>query len=155
MFKHLLVPLDGSKLAEAALPAAVRLATQFGSELSLIQVIPTPYLATMSRGETYAELMNDLRKMAYNEAMAYLQGVQAGLKEQGINAHHYVEEGDQVSEILLRAARSLEVDTIVMSTHGRGGIQRWIFGSVADRLLRQANIPILLVRAAGSDDPAL
>lgn len=148
MFKHLLVPLDGSKLAEAALPAAISLATQYGSEVSLFQVTHTPYLSAMAQGDTYTELTNNLRKMAHNEAMSYLQVLQAGLKRQGVDARIYVEEGDQVADVLLRAVQALEVDTIVMSTHGRGGIQRWLFGSVADRLLRQANIPVLLIRAA-------
>jgi nucleotide-binding universal stress UspA family protein len=86
--------------------------------------------------------------MAHDEAMTYLKSVHANLKQHGIDARLYVDEGDQVADVLLRAVQALEVDTIVMSTHGRSGIQRWIFGSVADRLLKQANIPILIIRAS-------
>ena len=61
--------------------------------------------------------------------------------------HTQVTEGENVADALLEVAAALGVDTIVMSTHGRGGLSRWVFGSVADKVLRYANVPVLLIRA--------
>lgn len=147
MFKHLLVPLDGSYLAEAALPAALELASRFDSEITLLRVTRTPYFTTSVSGSAYAELLINLRNQTHQEAVDYLKTHQRALRQQGFKVHTHITEGEPVAEIVLDVADGLDVDTIVMSTHGRGGMSRWVFGSVADRILQQARVPVVLLRA--------
>ena len=147
MFKHILVPLDGSQLAEAAMPATLELASRFDSKISLLRVTRTPYVASGLDGSAYAELIVTLRQQEFEEADAYLRVVQQNLRQQNYMTEIFVREGEPVAEIVLDIAQEVGADTIVMSTHGRGGMSRWVFGSVADRVLRQANVPVVLIRA--------
>ncbi len=148
MFNHLLVPLDGSHLAEAALPAAMELATKFNSKITLVWVIQPPHLImTAANGSIYAQLLTKMRNQSEQDAHVYLRGHQGSLRQQGYTVTASVTVGENVADALLDVASSLEVDTIVMSTHGRGGISRWVFGSVADKVLRHAEVPVLLIRA--------
>jgi nucleotide-binding universal stress UspA family protein len=147
MFEHILLPLDGSELAEQALPPALKLAERFDAQITLLRVIQPPYVATHISGSAYGEVINSLRRIAYEEGMSYLKRQQAALKEQGCEVHLHMVEGDDVAGIILNLIGSLEIDTVVMSTHGRGGISRWVYGSVADKVLRAATVPILLIRA--------
>lgn len=147
MFKHLLVPLDGSHLAETALPAALELAARFDSEITLLRVTHAPYIATNLGGTAYADLLLALRQQTHDEAMAYLKGHQGSLRQQGYKVHIHTCEGEPTAEIILDVAAGIGVDTIIMSTHGRGGVSRWVFGSVADKVLRRADVPVVLIRA--------
>ncbi len=146
MFKHLLIPLDGSPLAEAALAPALALASKFDSEITLLRAAIQPYLPTDGLSASYAELITGLREQALADARAYLVAQQGSLQQQGYRVHAKVTELEPVAEAILSVAESENVDTIVMSTHGRGGITRWVYGSVADKVLRHAHVPVLLVR---------
>ena len=149
MFNHLLIPLDGSRLAEAALAAVLELASRFNSEITLLRVV-TPSYTVINMGDgaysVYAELLNTLRTQAFQEAEMYLKSHQAMLQQQGYKVQIHLAEGEPVAEHILDMAERLDVDTIIMSTHGRGGIGRWVYGSVADKVLRHANVPVLLIR---------
>jgi nucleotide-binding universal stress UspA family protein len=148
MFNHLLVPLDGSQLAEAALPPALELASKFNSKLSLVWVIQPPHLMmTAANGSVYAQLFTEMRNQAEQDAHAYLNAHQESLRQQGYEVHTQVTEGENIADALLQATESLKADDIVMSTHGRGGLSRWVFGSVADKILRYSDLPVLLIRA--------
>lgn len=148
MFNHLLVPLDGSHLAEAALPPALELASKFNSKISLIWVIQPPHLImTAANGSVYAQLLAEMRQQSEQDAHAYLKAHQGSLRQQGYEVHTQVTEGENIADALLQVAENLKVDAIVMSTHGRGGLSRWVFGSVADKVLRYAGVPVLLIRA--------
>lgn len=146
MFKHLLIPLDGSQLAEAALPAALELAARFNSELTLLQVVRPPYISANLGGAAYSELLLKMREAANEEAQIYLKAQQGSLRQQGYIVHVHQMEGDGVAEAIMDAVQGLSIDAIVMSTHGRGGIRRWVFGSVADKVLQRALVPVLLIR---------
>jgi nucleotide-binding universal stress UspA family protein len=148
MFKHLLVPLDGSALAEKALAPALCLAQPFASEITLLRIAPPPYMAAHVSGSAYGDLILNLRRMACEEALAYLKAQQGLLRQQGYKVHIHLLEGESVAELILNVIDSLGIDGVVMSTHGRGGLNRWVFGSVADRVLRRAPVPLLLIRAA-------
>jgi nucleotide-binding universal stress UspA family protein len=148
MFQHLLVPLDGSELAEQALPPASALAKQFNAEITLLRVIQPPYVATHISGSAYGEVIGSLRRIAYEEGLTYLKEWQSKLRQEGYRVHIHMVEGDDVAGIILNLIGTLETDTVVMSTHGRGGISRWVYGSVADKVLRAATAPILLIRAS-------
>ena len=147
MFKNILIPLDGSHLAEAAIPAALELASRFDSKICLLRVTRTPYVASGLDGSAYAELIVTLRQQELAEADEYLQMIQRMLREKNYRVETFVREGEPTPEVILDIASEAAVDTIVMSTHGRGGVSRWVFGSVADRVLRQSDIPVVLIRA--------
>ncbi|MBK8899950.1 MAG: universal stress protein [Anaerolineaceae bacterium] len=148
MFNHLLVPLDGSHLAEAALPAATELASKFNSKITLVWVIQPPHLImTAANGSVYAQLLTEMRHQSEQDAHNYLRSHKGSLRQQGYNVQAVVTEGENIANALLDVVTNREADTIVMSTHGRGGISRWVFGSVADKVLRHAEVPVLLIRA--------
>lgn len=146
MFKHLLIPLDGSELAEQALVAATELARQFNSRFTLLRVINAPYLLTQAHNRSFAELIASLREAEYQDALIYLRQRHEKLTQQGFTVDYLVGEGEPVAEQILQRVEPLGVDTIVMSTHGWGGLRRWVYGSVADRVLRHATVPVLLIR---------
>ncbi len=147
MFKHLLVPLDGSKLAELALPMANALAIQFNSRITLLQVVPMPYAVGFGHefSGAYSNL-NSINQDLKREAAAYMEEKRQALHKAGIEVDAQLVMGQSPAEAILTAVNELDADTIVMSTHGRGGVMRWVFGSVADKVLRHAEVPILLAR---------
>jgi nucleotide-binding universal stress UspA family protein len=147
MFTHLLIPLDGSRLAEAALPSALALAAKFESTITLLRVVRPPDISTSTTGSPMTEVLTMLRAHSQEEAESYLRVLQGSLRQQGYKIHRHVIFGDGVADIILEVAQGQAVDVIVMSTHGRSGLSRWVFGSVADKVLRQAQVPVLLIRA--------
>ena len=147
MFKHLLVPLDGSHLSEAALPAAMALATKFNSDITLLRIAQPPYIPSHTSGKTYADLMVNMRQDTRKAVKSYLKEHKGSLRQQGYTVHAHFVEGESPAQSILDVAEGRDIDTIVMSTHGRGGVARWVYGSVADKVLRHATIPVLLIRA--------
>ncbi|MDE2860400.1 MAG: universal stress protein [Chloroflexota bacterium] len=140
----LVVPLDGSSLAEEALAYAEGIASQMSAKLSLIRVVTTPGIAYPGV-EAYVYnpgAFTDLEK----EAATYLQEKQAHLESQGIEVSCTVKAG-YAANYIIDLAEDSESNLIVMSTHGRGGVGRWVMGSVADRVLRASYRPILLIRS--------
>jgi nucleotide-binding universal stress UspA family protein len=145
MFNHLLVPLDGSELAEAVLPMVLAIAERFESEITLLRVVHPPHFA--STGHNFAELYVSMSQDMHHEATAYTEAKQRELVTAGFKINTRVVEGEFVADTILDVADELGIEAIAMSTHGRGGIRRWVFGSVADKVLQHATVPILLVRA--------
>lgn len=146
MFTHLLVPLDGSELAEIALPMANAIAERFGSKITLVRAVHLP--PYIGDGLDFTDLYTNLDQSMQQEAKEYLAQKQAGLLAAGITTDYHLVVGEPPADAILLAADELGVDAIVMSTHGRGGMMRWVFGSVADRVLQRAKVPILLSRVA-------
>lgn len=144
MYRKIVVPLDGSDLAEQALEHAGSLARAFGSELYLVRVVPVAPLQVASGGP-----MGDMEGEVA-EAEEYLTSIARRLSDEGLTAHHAVRRGDVAEEILQHAA-DVECDLIVICTHGRSGIARWVYGSIADRVLRYGlqNVPAILVVSTG------
>jgi nucleotide-binding universal stress UspA family protein len=142
--RRILVPLDGSELAEAALPRVAALAQASGARVTLLQVVgpPTPELQPYE----VAVLPEDDEALA-EQARRYLAGAAARLSERGVGVESEVAFGWPAERIGAAAAEH-HADLIAMSTHGRGGLDRLIVGSVADRVLRRAEVPVLLVRGA-------
>jgi nucleotide-binding universal stress UspA family protein len=136
---RILVPLDGSALAESALPPAVELARPAGATLLLIRAAEARVVPGADPVGAQVEVVL--------EAEAYLEGVAARLREQGTLAvEPTVWYGPAVASIV-DAARAGRIDLIVMTTHGRSGLGRLILGSVAESVLRGTSTPILLLRA--------
>ena len=142
MYKRILLPLDGSPLAEQALPHAIAIAKRFQSELVLLRVhIPLPRPpatseAAIQRAEraTAVFIREDLERVA------------AGVQEHGITVQIITVEGRPHFQII-QYAETNQVDLIVMCSRGQSGLSRWMIGSVSDRVMRGANVPVLLVRA--------
>lgn len=147
MFNHILLPLDGSPLAELALPAALELARKFESKITLLRVVSTPTTIYPINETVSINLLVTLYEQALEEANAYLSKLQEELTQQGYEVHIQVLEDGSPATAILNVVRVQAVDSIVMSTHGRGGVARWVYGSVADKVLRYAPVPVLLIRA--------
>ncbi len=149
MLQKILVPLDGSKLAEQALPYAEAIAQKFGAEIILLLVLQSPPVAILSDPYggaavyDYDEMiMAEKRKTAQD----YLGSLQANLGKQNISARIEVLETSSVADGIVDIASQEEIDVIVKTTHGRSGLSRWVYGSVATKVLQHAPCPIFLVR---------
>lgn len=140
MYQRILVPLDGSALAETAIPHAELLAFATGAELALIRVTVLRFLQEPGGGGHVVQEEGDRV-----EAEAYLQDRQKRLRARGINATCLVRTGGVAEEIVGYAAAT-KADLIVMSTHGRTGARLWAYGSVAEKVLRAAPCSVLVVR---------
>ncbi len=146
MIKKILVPLDGSKLAEKALPYAEALAEKLGAELILTWVLH-PLIVMSDYGASSYETIISLEK---NEATQYLTTTQIELQKQHLPVRINILEGHAADKIIELACQE-RVDLIVMSTHGRSGLSRWVHGSVATKVLQHAPCPVFLVRAKESE----
>jgi nucleotide-binding universal stress UspA family protein len=147
-FGHILIPLDGSRLAERAIPLATALAEKFESEILLLRVLDIPdATAPTQRLEVTIGWVREARAQAHDEARRYLDERQREIYRQGIAVRALVRDRSAAEDIL-EVADSEKIDLIVMSTHGQGGRARWTFGSVADKVARHSPCPVLLVRYA-------
>jgi len=147
-FKRALIPLDGSLVAEAILPAFLRLAHPLGMEVALVRVVvptvkpvPVDEVLIQSAGAVPA-----IERML-EEANAYLRAVAATPAFEGLKVLTTVRSGEAPHEIIV-SAREVGADVIAMTTHGRTGLKRLLFGSVAEAVLRMADIPVFMLRAA-------
>lgn len=158
MFKQLLVPLDGSELSEKALPIASQILDLEGI-LTLLNVvdIPEPSLVVLYDMPVVSarEDTGKLVAAAQKNAQAYLQQIVAKMQlPPTIRINLEVHVGNTTSVIVERA-QTLHVDAIVMSTHGRSGLSRWVFGSVTHRVLALMPCPVLVVPGPTSSLPQL
>lgn len=150
MFERILVPLDGSELAETVLPHARELAARFQSELILLQVIESsPRMLGESNSpaipQESTEVVRHEHARTMKEASDYLDSVATGLAGQSFESHREVIAG-QPGETILSYAQDANVSLICLSSHGRGGVGRLVFGSIADHVIQNSTIPVLLLR---------
>ena len=151
MAEKILIPLDSSKIGEAALPYVMELVSKLSPrikvELTLLQVVSllTHYIVA---GEAATPVFYTEKEMEQiqQQARDYLNTVGEGLRSKKVSVKVRVGIGNAAEEII-KAADEINVDLIAMSTHGRHGISRWAFGSVTDKVLRGGHKPVLLVRA--------
>lgn len=148
-YQKIMVTLDGSAFAAQAMPHAQSLAERYDAELILFQVLPKiDRSALETLAVDFAELHetpDQAREEIVAEAKKPLQALADDLKRQGVQARAVIEVG-LPAETIIDYATDNAVDLIVMSTHGRTGLDRWVYGSVADKILRGASCPVLLVR---------
>jgi len=145
MYKQILVPLDGSDLAEGAIPHGAEMAKAFKAKLTLLSVIePVEVYSQPGVVGPVVSVSMDVGDEVRN-VTEYLDKVADKLRKDGIDVVRVVREGDAASQIC-DYARENHADMIVMSTHGRSGIQRLVYGSVAEHVLHNATVPVLLVR---------
>jgi len=145
MYKKILVTLDGSELARKALDQAEKLAKTFDAEIILFQVVP--FLPIYGSPELVTPLIVDEKQK--ESAEKYLTNLAEELKKRGLKVTAMVRTGQQVAVEIIDFAKETGVDLIVMCTHGRSGITRWVLGSVAHKVLTRTETPILLLPLKG------
>jgi nucleotide-binding universal stress UspA family protein len=152
--RHVLIPLDGSPLAEDIVEPAVALGSLRDAEYTLFRVIPpmipwscTGYPAAAGYEELLAEL-EQLHAQDRAEAGAYLDRLAVGLRERGLRVNTRVACHDQPAVAILDEAKAHPDGVVALATHGRGGLPRLFLGSVADKVLRGSNLPVLIHRAS-------
>lgn len=141
MYSNILVPLDGSRRAQRILPHVEELGKRFGSTIVFLRVVGSE----AGHGQT-VDFYIDALERALEEAKLYLSGLQGEFSNKGFQVHTVVERGPIVNTIINVANRE-DVDLIAMASHGRTGLPRAFFGSVAAGVLNKVQRPILLVRA--------
>ncbi|MGQ0600197.1 MAG: universal stress protein [Anaerolineales bacterium] len=146
MFDKILVPLDGSEAAEEALVPAFSLARHPGRQITLLRIAPPEVSGlNLMGGPSSARARDEFNQPA--EAAAYLARVQERWAHNGVPIETQVLSGAP-AELIVTVAQQARVDLIVMSTHGRSGLSRLVYGSVAEAVLRGARTPLLLIPIA-------
>ncbi len=150
MNERILVPLDGSKVGEAALPYVEELISKLSPEveveITLFQVVSKTYYVAAEEAGVKIPYTEEEMEQIKRKATDYLSKIGEGLKSTRTTLEFKVGAGNAAEEII-KAADEINADLIAMSTHGRSGLSRWAFGSVTDRILRGGNKAVLVVRA--------
>ena len=151
MYQNIMVPLDGSKLAECVLPHAEELAKLGKGEITLVSVTERVkgYRVIEDRAEPRGErLVPEAMGKKERQADRYLNRLAKGLEAKGIKVQTEVLLGNPAEEIALYAEFH-PCDLVIMASHGRSGPSKWAYGSVAEKVFRASCVPILMVRAPG------
>ncbi|MFM9997873.1 MAG: universal stress protein [Burkholderiaceae bacterium] len=144
MFDHLLLPIDGSPTSELALDKALGIAQAFGSKVSVVYVVdPYPFTGV---GADFVFGQDQYLRAAKAEASKALGAARHKFEAAGITASCSLAEARVVWRGILEAAESARADLIVMGSHGRNPVERWVLGSVAQRVVSNAKLPVLVVR---------
>jgi nucleotide-binding universal stress UspA family protein len=153
MYRKILVPLDGSELAECVLPHVEAVANGCQAQNIVLARVVEPYHPI--RGRVYYSLLPEEWKEDWkwveeekSAAEKYLAEIASRIGAKGRNVESKVLVG-RAAETLAEFASQEGADLIVMATHGRSGVSRWVWGSTADRILRSSCVPVLMVRAPG------
>jgi nucleotide-binding universal stress UspA family protein len=146
MYRHLLVPLDGSRLAETALPAAFFLARKLGARVTLLHVVER---------RAPEEIHGERHLTAPEEARGYLRGAAAGASpaDLRVEVHVGAEKSTGVARSIVDYARTAAADLIVMCTHGSSGLRHLLMGSNAQQIIASGRIPVLQVRPSEEPGP--
>lgn len=141
MYQRILVPLDGSATAEQAIPYARLLSQGFKASIDLLRVIdgPTAGSADLDQGTASEQLAERV------QAGEYLANLAGSLRSEGLEVASSILEGNPASTIVTESEKAPGT-LVVISTHGRSGITRWVMGSVADKVLHATRAPMLMVR---------
>jgi nucleotide-binding universal stress UspA family protein len=148
MYKHLLVTLDGTARSEAVVPHALDVARSMGAQITLLRVVDAVAADWSERGAIgKSQAETTIRSLFADQAQSYLERVATQIEREGIRVHTVVKQGPPAKQII-NAAREIEADAIAMSTHSRRGLNRLMFGSVAEQVLHETSLPVILVRSA-------
>jgi nucleotide-binding universal stress UspA family protein len=147
-FRRILLPLDGSEVAASALPLAETFAHTYGAEILLARITPPPVVA--SAEVPYPMVVPSIHTP--EESAKALAPLRERLTADGLRARVVTRQGHPASE-LLAVVEEEEVDLVVMTSHGTSGVDRWLFGSVAETVVRACPVPLLILRQAESRDP--
>ena len=153
MYKKIMVPLDGSALAECVLPHVKEITKGCGcEELTLLRVVePERVYSSVSNSPMDPNLIATRETERKKAAEEYLHVIADRLTQPGLTCTTRAVVG-RVAESLVDYCVKNSADLIIIATHGRSGITRWVRGSVADKILRSSKIPVMMVRAPGTED---
>jgi len=144
MFKHILVPIDGSKTSMLAVSKAAGLAKTFGSKVTLLYVIdPYPFTGV---GADFGYGQEQYLTAATAEANIAIDAAKKAMSEAGEQAEGVIAEGHVVHDAIVEAVKNIGADLIVMGSHGRRGLEKLMLGSVTQRILSLVHISVLVVR---------
>jgi nucleotide-binding universal stress UspA family protein len=148
--RRILCPTDMSELSGRAFRHAMAFAKWYEAELDVLYVVPAvvPHPGVMPPGPSWALFDPEARSQVEDELHYFV----APAENEGIHVRRTIRDGDVVAEIL-KEARAIPADLMVMGTHGRGGFERWILGSITEKAMRKAPCPVLTVPPAGADQP--
>jgi nucleotide-binding universal stress UspA family protein len=148
MFENILVCLDGSILAEQILSLVEAQAKKFNSKVILLQVVPLTATQIIGAGATYTDagVLAEQEQISFDKAASYLENVSFMFKSKSIPVQSVVIKSALVGRAILTFAGENGVDLIAIATHGHGGFGRMVFGSVADYILRESGLPMLVIR---------
>lgn len=160
MYSKILVPLDGSELAECVLPHVESIATGCHvAEVVFFQVIVPSFIEGGYASDIPVIDSKKVDEMRSRSAIKYMKKIVEQVKEKGINASSVIIGGgkemgtlsvtQKPAEAIVQYVLDNDIDLVVMATHGRSGISRWAFGSVAEKVSRSSCVPVLMVRAPG------
>ena len=146
MYKRILIPIDGSPTSDRALQEALGLARQQNAQLKLVHVVEEVHFLDIESSINYAELLETMR----NSGNEILKQAQTVIQQAGMAAEIKLLEasGERVASVIVTEAERWAADLIVIGTHGRSGFSRLLFGSVAEGVVRTAQVPVLLIRGA-------
>jgi len=145
MYKNVLIPVDGSKCSQAALDHGVKLAKTVGANISLLHILEDPLTIAYSLPETVSyqpELYSELKAAA----LAILEKAEKQVRAEGVDCVSDLISDANPAHAILEASK--EADLIIMGTHGRKGLDRFVFGSVTEGVLRRSDKPVLILRCA-------
>jgi nucleotide-binding universal stress UspA family protein len=148
---RIMVPLDGSDLSKLELPVAEALAARLGTSIVLFQMAKTahPY-ATDLTDETPLINYARINKAEEERVRTEMAELESELVEKHLDTAYRVTTGNDAATEIIEMGKNIGADLVVMSTHGRSGWRRWIFGSVAEKVLQEADMPLVLVHASAS-----
>ncbi|MCG9510009.1 universal stress protein [Acinetobacter pittii] len=144
LYQHILVPIDGSETSMVAMKEAIKLGKALNSKITVVQVMALdPFIADayVKTGET-----NELIERTRTYLLDILEQAKQQFSNEGITVETKLLEGFVVHEEIIQAAQDLNVDLIVMGSHGRTGVRKLVLGSVAQKVLGESHIPVLIVR---------
>ena len=156
MPKKILIPLDGSKLGEAALDHVEELISTLSAEkkveVTLLQILKpaTRRVESGDSGSIDVSLTEEEMEPLKKEALDYLNQASEGLRRKGVAVKCVVivsSMGVSSAEEIIKYEGAINADLVAMSTHGRRGLSRWVFGSITEKVLRAGKAPVLIVRA--------
>jgi len=144
MFKHILIPVDGSPTSMTAVAKAAGLAKAFGAQVTAVYVVdPYPFTGV---GADFAYGQSQYMNAATAEANTALDATRKAMEEAGVTVNTVIGEGHAVHDGILQALESTGADLIVMGSHGRRGLEKLVLGSVTQRVLGAVRTPVLVVR---------
>lgn len=148
MFKHILLPTDGSALSNAAVGEGIRFAKSIGAKVTGICVMPSqhPFYYEGLSPELYMEMQAEQRKELREAAEGFLSVIKKRAREAGVACDVIVEMSDHPYEAIVQAAERAGCDLIMMASHGRRGVKAILIGSETQKVLTHSKIPVLVVR---------
>ena len=151
MYDRILVPLDGSHLAEQVLPYVTRISKGMGIPVHLMQVVSPPPEMVMADPVSGSH-RSEITELAFDQTINYLNNILGTIDGSGVDVTHGVYEGDAAHHIIEEAGKS-PASLVAMCTHGRSGVTRWVMGSVTDKVLHSMKNRMLIIRSQIGGNP--